>query len=68
MAAICLKEQIKTAQFSRYRLPKDNRQSGKMGFSFTIELHGTLDGRRTKLMIGVTIKPQYFRYCITSEE
>lgn len=68
LAAIHLKEQIRTARFSRYRLPKDNRQAGKMGFSFTIELHGSLEGRKTKLMIGVTIKPQYFHYCITAEE
>lgn len=68
MAALRLREHLSHATLYKYRVPKDNRQRRKMGFTFTIELHDKCDGKIVKIMVGVTIKPQYFHYCITAEE
>lgn len=68
LAALRIKEHLSRATLYKYHVPKDNRQKGKMGFTFTIELHDKCEGRTVKIMVGVTIKPQYFHYCITAEE
>ena len=68
LSAINLKQHLRDSTFYRYRLPKDNRQSGKMGFAFIVELHDKKGTRTVKILIGVTVKPQYLHYCITSEE
>ena len=66
LAALDLVNQIRTATFYRYWLPKDNRQIKAFGFEFVIELHGQLSGRTTKLMVGVKITAKYMHYSITS--
>lgn len=67
LAAIDVENQIKTAQFSRYHLPKPGGQAQKHNFAFTIELKGIIEDRPTKLYVGVLITAKYMHYCITAQ-
>ncbi len=67
MAVLDLKHQIAIAKFFRYHIPKDNKQK-KRGYLFMIELHGDLDGKATKIIVGVKLTAQYKHYCITTLE
>ena len=65
LAALDLKSQIKIAKFYRYHIPKDNKQI-RRDFVFMIELHGKLENKVTKIMIGVKLTAKYKHYCITA--
>lgn len=65
MAALDLKNQIRTAKFYRYHIPKDNKQI-RRGFVFMIELHGRIENKVTKIIIGVKLTAKYKHYCITA--
>ena len=59
------------AKFYKYSKPKPNSQTKEHGFLLMIEMHGTLDGHPTKLMIGVRVKNAHERllqYCITAQD
>ncbi len=65
VAALDLKNQLKTASFVRYHLPKNNNQTKKYDFIFLVELKGDFEGIPTTLMIGAKITARFIHYSLT---
>ena len=67
VAAIDLENQLRIARFYAKTDPKPG-QKKRFKFISMYELHGTLNAKTTKIMVGVRNCGTYLQYCITVKE